>query len=134
MELTYDQDRRHDGDPRIRRALKRMRHAFYAAIAQAVIGVAVGAWLGSSVGDPMTTVGYCIQGALVIALGYGVLRRSRVAAGMLLLLLAAGAIGRWVTTGERGTNTSLAIFGYFYVQGLRGTLDYARLARQRVVS
>ena len=71
---------------------------------------------------------------LVIALGYGVFRHSRVAAVMLLLLLAAGAIERWVTTGQRGTNTLLAIFGYFYVQGIRGTLDYARLLRERVVT
>lgn len=65
--------------------------------------------------------------AILVGLSIGVYRKSRIAAVLLLTYFVASKIYMWATLGSvRGVPLALA-FGYFFVQGIRGTFAYHAL-------
>lgn len=70
-----------------------------------------------------------LDALLVLALAYGVVKRSRGAAALLLMhLLLLRGVGLFTSPSLLATPFVL-LFAYLYADGLRGTIDYHRLTR-----
>ncbi|WP_019119378.1 hypothetical protein [Brevibacillus massiliensis] len=70
--------------------------------------------------------------ALILALAYGVYRKSRVCAVVLFLFFVTSKLTMLLFAGTTALSVipSLVIWGYFYLQGVRGTFAYHRRVKQ----
>jgi len=73
-----------------------------------------------------------IDVAVILALTFGVARKSRTCAVLLLLYVAVSIVGSLVLLNLRGV-VLRSVFAYFYVQGVRGTFAYHRLVTEQAV-
>jgi hypothetical protein len=108
-----------------------MFRAWYAALIAGSASVIMTAWSiaaldGAAVGDWIMLA----DAGLVLLLGWGVSRKSRVAAALLLshLLILRGLA--LLTAGGLLPLAIVLVFGYLYFDGLRGTLTHHRLRSQ----
>lgn len=62
--------------------------------------------------------------AVILGLAFGVYKKSRVCAVLLLIYYIAGQISVWLSVGNFATFPMTILFCYFYIQGVRGTVAY----------
>ncbi|MFM1651943.1 hypothetical protein ACI7RC_07560 [Brevibacillus sp. B_LB10_24] len=69
---------------------------------------------------------------LILGLAYGVYRRSRICAVVLFLFFVSSKLVMLLADGRAVLSVvpSLVIWGYFYLQGVRGTFAYHRRIKQ----
>ncbi len=68
--------------------------------------------------------------ALLAGMSFGVYRKNRAAAVLLLIYFLVARIHFWASAGTlRGLPMAL-VFGYFYVQGIRGTFAYQAMVQK----
>ena len=65
----------------------------------------------------------------VLALAYGLYRKSRTCAVIIFVYWVAGKIGQSIAIEETGPLVAGLFFGFFFFQGIRGTFAYHRLNR-----
>ncbi len=70
-----------------------------------------------------------IDVALIAGLTFGIWRRSRTCAVLMLLYFVASKILMMVEAGKPGGIVMGLLFAYLYVQGVRGTFEYQRLRK-----
>lgn len=61
---------------------------------------------------------------VMLGLAFGVYKKSRVCAVLLLLYYLIGQISVWLSLGNVSSLPMALVFCYFYVQGIRGTFAY----------
>ncbi len=66
--------------------------------------------------------------ALLLVLSIGVYRKSRISAVLLLVYFVLSKIYMWVALGNVSGLALTLLFGYFFVQGVRGTFAFQTLA------
>lgn len=97
------------------------------AVALISVGLTVIAMLGSMVTDiPFLQVNPLafIDIALMLGLAFGVHKKSRICAVLLLVYSVAGHLNAWLAMGNVATLPAALLFSYFYIQGMRGTFAY----------
>ena len=112
-------------------AQKHIRNAWIAGVVSAaftllIIGVTLS---GSSLFQELD-FGWAelLDVAFVLGLSYGVFRKSRVSAVLLLTYFVLARIYLWVALGSLAGWPVAILFGYFFVQGVRGTFAHHALA------
>ena len=112
-------------------ALDRMRHAWYAAAVSGTLGAAFFIVIAVDTGEWALMAPFLAGAFVTVALGYAVGHgHSQISALLLLLAFTVTVVGRIVETGRVSNLIALALFGYFYFQGLRGAIDYAEIRKQ----
>src|SRR4051812_5877313 len=119
------------------RANARVPHEILAKIKGAVVAGIVSATItgvlvvAALIGKPLFGVDAwsAIDVVLVLGLTYGVHRRSRTCAILLLLLFVAGRILMMVGQGQFNGILMSVIFAYYYGRGVMGTFEYHRFIR-----
>jgi hypothetical protein len=77
----------------------------------------------------MLEAGNVVDAMLIFGLSFGIYRKSRICA---VLLLVYFILNTMVTWAERGVGPGLPvalIFGYCFIQGLRGTFAYHKIVK-----
>lgn len=114
------------------RAQRWISGAVYAALVSGTLTFALWA-VGASreiEGSTAAVIGI-VDAALMFGLAFGVSRRSRVAAAALLGVHVLGMLLKLVLSGFPSGVIGGVIFGFFYIRGLLGTIDYHRIQRTR---
>lgn len=65
-----------------------------------------------------------IDAVVILGLAFGVSKKSRICAVLLLMYYAIGQMSVWMTMENFATLPMTILFCYFYVQGIRGTIAY----------
>lgn len=111
-----------------------MRHGAVAAVVSAVVTATVGAMaLSGSVAESMAAFAdpwLLLDAALMLALAWGVHRRSRTAAVLLLLTFVAARISLAVDIGRFPFPVLSLLMAWFFAQAIRGSFVHHRLQRQ----
>lgn len=110
--------------------LDRMRHAAIAGAISAGITllVVLSQLAGAAISDQLPAdFSSLLDVAFMIGLSYAVYRASRVAAVVLFLYFLFSRIYVWISVGSLQGLPLALVFGYFYVQGIRGTFQYHAL-------
>jgi hypothetical protein len=84
-------------------------------------------------GSPVLLLLYLVDPALAGGLAYGLYRRSRVCAALLLVLVAAELYLAYAVTGRPAGVGVALILELSFLTGLRGALRYHRLLRDEAV-
>ena len=115
-------------EERLRRAQGRIDRAWLAALVAAALFVIIGLMAVVDTGGMQSADWFNFgDAALVVGLAWGVAKRSRLAAAILLfhLLLVEGIL--WSHSHSLTSALALLIFGALYTYGLLGTLEYHQL-------
>ncbi|WP_193162553.1 hypothetical protein [Microbulbifer hainanensis] len=70
-----------------------------------------------------------IDAALMAAFTFGTYKKSRVCAALMLLLFVANKLIMWTSSGNVAGLPLAAVFAWFYLQGLIGTVKYHQLVK-----
>jgi serine/threonine-protein kinase len=87
----------------------------------------IGALLTAFAEDSPAWVGGIVEAGIILLLTFGIYRKSRVAALLLLLFVIASGAATLLLAPRLGPLALAVVFGYFYAQGVRGTFAYHRL-------
>ena len=72
--------------------------------------------------------------ALICGLAYGIYRKSRVCAVLMLIYFIASKIYIMVATGKPSGSVMGVVFAYYFWQAVTGTFAYHKLVRQTTVA
>jgi lysylphosphatidylglycerol synthetase-like protein (DUF2156 family) len=111
-------------------AQRRIDRAWFAALVASCLSLILAAFSGRAMEEfGLSERITALDAVFVLMLAYGVLKRSRVAAALLLihLLLVRGLV-LFLSPSLLATPVVL-LFAYIYADGLRGTIHYHRLTR-----
>jgi len=121
---------------RLARAQRRIDLAWYAALVAAALSLVLVAFGASSNLGEEISLAHRIAAAdalFVLALAFGVSRRSRVAAGLLLAHLVVIQGGALLLSPRVVPAVVVLAFAWVYAAGFCGTVEYHRLIRAEAV-
>ena len=110
---------------------RKIRHAWIAALVSAgITAIAVGLAVGGVLAIPGIDAWGLIDVGVTVGLAYGVYRKSRTCAIALLVLFVLNTALKWAESGTVQGLPIALVFLLLYVQGVIGTFQYQKLARQ----
>lgn len=106
---------------------KRIRDAWVMGVVAGTISLILTLIYATGSGIAHVDMWSWIEIVVIFALSFGIYRKSRVSAVLLLVFYVGSRAIFWINEQAMIGIPMALIFGYFFLQGVRGTIDYHRL-------
>lgn len=108
-------------------AEKRIRDAWVMGIAAGIISILLTMIYATGAGFAHVDPWAWIEIVVIFVLSFGIYRKSRLSAILLLLFYVGSRVIFWIDEQTLIGIPMALVFGYFFLQGVRGTIDIHRL-------